>query len=559
MNILGISCFHHDSSACLITKDNIYAAQEERFNRSKYSEVFPSNAIRFCLKAANIKFRDIDYVGFYERPYLKFKRVVLNYLKTYPFSLPNFLTSMPQWLDQRLIFPLLLKEEFGEEKIILYGKHHLSHAASSFLVSPFSKAAILTVDGIGEYTSATYGIGKGNKIFLLKEMCYPNSLGFLYSIITAYLGFRVFSGEGKVMALAQYGEPEYVEHFKKEVVDIKEDGSFSLNPDYFWFNRGNRMYSNKFVKVFGPPRREGDIIKQRHYNMAATLQNITEEILIKMARFVYSETKVDKLCAAGGVFLNVTANTRILQETPFNEIFVQPAAGDAGTSLGVAKYIQHSLFNIDRDYIMTTAYLGPEFSNSEISNYLTKEGIRYTEFEDVDLVKYIARQIYDNKIVGWFQGRMEWGPRALGNRSILANPCNPEMKDILNYKVKHREPFRPYGISILREELSDFFSLDIDSPFMLFVGKVRPSKKSMIPSALHVDETSRIQTVTRSENGIYYELIKEFRKISGVPLIINTSFNDKGKPIVCSPKDACECFFNTKMDFLVLGNCVIKK
>lgn len=560
MNILGLSCYYHDSAACLIQDGRILAAiQEERFNRDKYSPAFPINAINSCLQMANLTIYDIDYIAFYEKPYLKFERIIINHLKAYPFSGKNFLDTMPNWLNDRLIIPLTLKNKLDYNGKIFFIKHHLSHAASSFLVSPFKEAAILTVDGIGEWTTATRGVGKDIEIKILKELFYPHSLGLLYSIITTYLGFRVFSGEGKVMALAECGQPTYLDIFKK-IITIMPDGSFRLNMEYFCLNKGDRMYSNKFIKTFGEPRREGTEIESRHRNIAASLQKITEEILIKMAINLYDETKIDKLCAAGGVFLNVTANSKILKQTPFKEVFIQPAVGDSGGALGTAFYVYHSLLGKPRSYIMNTSFLGPEFSIRKIRRVLLNRRIDFKEFTNSDeLVKYVANKIADNKIVGWFQGRMEWGPRALGNRSILANPCNPYMKDILNEKVKHRESFRPYGISILLEKLNDFFDLNYQSPFMLFTGEVKESKKNLIPSAIHVNNTSRIQTVIKNDNGIYYDLIKEFECITNIPLIINTSFNEKGKPIVCSPEEAYNCFLNTKMDYLVLGNYVVQR
>ena len=559
MNILGISCFYHDSAASLIQDGKIIAAvQEERFTRVKGTASFPLNAIDCCLMMGGLSLYDIDYIAFYEKPFLKFSRAIISHLKSYPFSFKNFLDTMPNWLDDRLILPLLCKRRFGFEGKTLFVKHHLSHAASTFLVSPFEEAAILTVDGVGEWATACFGVGKGNSIKILKEICFPDSLGLLYTAVTTYLGFRTLTGEGKVMALAGYGKPIYLDKLR-EIVQVKEDGSFRLNDSFFCFNHGFRMYSRKFIKAFGRERKTEEEIEERHCDIAASLQNFIEETLIKISRHVYNETKSNKLCLAGGVFLNCVVNTKILKETPFKEIFIQPAAGDSGGALGTALYVYHSVLRKPRFYTMTDAYLGPEFLPNQIKRLLLKRKINFKEFEQGELVKYVAQKISQDKVIAWFQGRMEWGPRALGNRCILANPANPEMKDILNKKVKHRENFRPYGVSILLEELSNYFDLDIPSPFMLLVSKVKESKKNLIPSAVHVDGTSRIQTITKKDNGIFYELVKEFQNISGIPMIINTSFNIDNGPIVCSPEDAYSCFLNTNIGYLVLGNCVVEK
>jgi carbamoyltransferase len=559
MTILGLSCYYHDSSACLIGDGKlIAAAQEERFDRNKYSSAFPINSINYCLQSADLTSYDIDYVAFYEKPFLKFERIILNHLKSYPFSLKNFLDTMPSWLKDRLILPLTLKEELGFRGDVFFIKHHLAHEASAFLISPFDRAAILTVDGVGEWATTTYGVGEGNKINVLKELKYPNSLGLLYSIVTTYLGFRVFSGEGKIMALAETGNPKYLDEFKK-MVDVRSDGSFRLNKKYFYYNKGERMYSNKFVKLFGKPRLSKESIEDRHRDIAASLQKMIEEIILKVVGHIYKETGLDNLCLAGGVFLNVTTNTRIVKESPFKKVFIQPAAGDNGSAVGAAFYTYNSLKNKPRKHIMNNACLGPEYSNKKINILLSNKGAKFKRIDNDGLVKYVAKKISENKIIGWFQGRMEFGPRALGSRSILANPINKDMKDILNKKVKHRESFRPFAVSILRERLSDFFELDVDSPFMLLVGKVRGDKKKLIPSALHNNNTSRIQTVTKKENGIYYDLINEFKNITGIPMIMNTSFNDNNEPIVCSPEEAYNCFMKTGIDYLIMGNYIVKK
>jgi len=558
MNILGISCFYHDSAACLV-KDGkvIAAAQEERFTREKKTSAFPINAINFCLQKGKITPYDLDYIGFYEKPFLKFQRVVLNHIKSYPFSIKNFMRVMPHWLDERLIIPLIIKKEVGYEGKVLFIKHHLSHAASSFLVSPFDEAAIITSDGVGEFATMTIGKGKKNKIKILRELDYPNSLGLLYSAITSYLGFNANFGEGKIMALADYGKPSYLRKLK-EIINIRSDGSFNLNSSYFGFNKGSKMYSEKFVKTFGKERKQGEKLEKKHFDMASSLQKLVEEILILISKDVYEKTKSKNLCLAGGTFLNCVANSRILKETKFDKIFIQPAAGDSGCALGVALYIYNSLLNNSRRYEMKHSYYGPDFSSDQIKRFLLNNSIKFKRLSKEKLVTYIAKKISEDKIVGWFHGKMEWGPRALGNRSILANPCNQNMRDILNEKVKHREWFRPYGISILLEELNNYYDLKQPSPFMLLVGNVKKEKRNLIPSAVHIDGTTRIQTVTRKENGIFYDLIKEFYKITNIPLIINTSFNDK-EPIVCDYKDAYNCFLKTKIDYLVLGNFIIKK
>jgi len=558
MTVLGLSCFYHDSCAVLIRDGKVVAAaQEERFNRDKYSAVFPIQAINYCLQEADITIYDVDEVAFYEKMFLKFERTLISHVLGYPFTLGNFLETMPLWLKDRLAVPYIIEDELSFKKQPLYVKHHLSHAASTFFVSPFEEAAILTVDGVGEYATTTYGHGSGNDIRIHKEIRYPHSLGLLYAIFTAFLGFRVFSGEGKVMALAEFGEPEYLDAFKK-IITVRDDGSFALNTDYFSFNRGETMYNKKFLKLFGPARAENSELTQRHMNIAASLQRVLEEVLLKMARHVHRETKLKNLCLAGGVALNVTANSRIKNETPFEKIFIQPAAGDAGAALGAAAYVYHSHLKQPREYVMSSCALGPSFSERTIEILLRNRRCKYRKLEREELVKEVARRIADGQIVGWFQGRMEFGPRALGNRSILANPALPDMKDKLNLAVKRREPFRPFAASVLREKVHDYFIDLDDSPFMLLVGKIRPEKLGSIPAVTHVNGTSRVQTVTREHNGIYYDLISEFYALTGVPLVLNTSFNEE-EPIVCSPEDAYSCFTRTPMDCLVMESFIVEK
>ncbi|MFA4989394.1 MAG: carbamoyltransferase [Candidatus Omnitrophota bacterium] len=559
MNILGISCFCHDSAACLLKDGKIVAAaSEERFNRQKNSSTFPSQAINFCLQKAGLLVYDIDYLGFHEKPFLKFSRVLLGHLKSYPFSLGNFLESMPFWLQERLTIPLVFKQELGYEGKTLFIKHHLSHAASSFLVSPFEEAAILTADGVGEWATTTYGLGKGNNIKIFREIYFPDSLGLLYTAVTTYLGFTAREGEGKVMGLASYGKPVYLDKFK-QIVNVYPDGSFNLAQRCFGFNRGSRMYNARFIKLFGRERQVGGEIEERHCDIAASLQKLTEDILIGITRRIHQELKVDQLCLAGGLFLNCVANNRILEETPFKEIFIQPAAGDSGGALGVAAYIYNSILDNRRNYVMRDAYLGPDFSTEDIRRNLFNREIKFKELGDAELCQYVAARIAEDKIVGWFQGRMEFGPRALGSRSILASPCNPKIKDLLNSKVKQRESFRPYAPAVLEERVRDFFQAKQFSPFMLLAAEVREDKRLVIPGVTHVDGSARVQVVAKETNPKFWLLIKEFENLTGVPVVINTSFNLRGQPIVCSPADALNAFDNSQLDCLVLENLVVER
>jgi len=559
MNILGISCFYHDSAACLLQDGKIIAAaSEERFNRQKNSPVFPVNAINFCIQKANLTVDDINYIGFYEKSFLKLYRVLLSHLKAYPFSFKNFLDTIPNWLEERLILPLLLKKELGYEGKVLFIKHHLSHAASAFLVSPFEEAAILTADGVGEWTTMSLGVGKGRDIKVFKEMHFPNSLGLLYTAVTTYLGLEALIGEGKVMGLAGYGKPCYLDKFR-EMVTVKPDGSFMIDQRFFGFNKGSRMYSNRLIKALGRDRKPQEDIKQRHCDIAASLQKFTEDVLITIANNLYNDSKVDKLCLAGGLFLNCVANSRILENTPFKEVFIQPAAGDSGGALGVASYIYHSILNNNRSCVMQDAYLGPDFSQNQMKRALVNNGINFKEFSDDSLFKYIAQRLSQDKIIGWFQGRMEFGPRALGNRSILANPGNPEMKDLLNQRVKKRESFRPYAPAALEEKITDFFNAKQFSPFMLLSAEVNKDKKTIIPAVTHIDGSARVQSVSKNINPKLWNLIKEFENITGLAVILNTSFNLNREPIVCAPEEAVSCFKRSQMDCLVLGNYVAEK
>ncbi len=559
MNILGISCFYHDAAACLLQDGKIIAAaSEERFNRQKNSPVFPVNAINFCIQKANLTIDDINYIGFYEKPFLKLYRVLLSHLRAYPFSFKNFLDTIPNWLEERLILPLLLKKELGYEGKVLFIKHHLSHASSAFLVSPFEEAAILTADGVGEWGTMSLGIGKGKNIQIFKEMHFPNSLGLLYTAVTTYMGMEALIGEGKIMGLAGYGKPCYLDKFK-EMITVKQDGSFMIDQRFFGFNKGSRMYSNRFIKALGRDRKPQEKIEQRHCDIAASLQKFTEDVLIIIANNLYNASKMDKLCLAGGLFLNCVANSRILENTPFKEVFIQPAAGDSGGAMGAASYIYHSILNNNRSYVMQDAYLGPDFSQNQMKRALVNNGINFKEFTDDSLFKYIAQRLSQNKIIGWFQGRMEFGPRALGNRSILANPGNPEMKDLLNQRVKKRESFRPYAPAVLEEKVTEFFNAKQFSPFMLLSAEVNKDKKTIIPAVMHIDGSARVQSVSKNINPRLWNLIKEFENITGLAVILNTSFNLNREPIVCAPEEAVSCFKRSQMDCLVLGNYVAEK
>ncbi|MSP56298.1 MAG: hypothetical protein EXR69_11955 [Myxococcales bacterium] len=558
MTVLGLSCYYHDASAAIIRDGIVVAAvQEERFDRERYSPVFPIQAVNFCLQQAGITIYDIDEVAFYEKMYLKFERTILAHVIGYPFTFNNFVETMPLWLKDRLAVSFAVREELSFKKPVLYVKHHLSHAASAFLVSPFERAAILTVDGVGEYACATWGVGNGTDIQIKKEQHYPHSLGLLYSIVTAFLGFHVFTGEGKVMALAEFGEPDHLDHFKK-IIDLKDDGSFRLDTRYFSFNRGAKMHNEKFEELFGAPRGPGEPMTDRHHNIAASLQRMTEEIVLRMARHVHKATGERYLCLAGGVSLNVTANSRIRSEGQFEDLYIQPAAGDAGAALGAAAYVYHTVGGNPRVQPMTTCALGPEFSNHSVEVLLRNRRAKFQKLDRAALVAETARRIAANQVVGWFKGRSEFGPRALGNRSILANPADPTMRDRLNLAIKKREGFRPFGASVLLEHVSDYFEFEGDSPYMLLVANIRPDKLGSIPAVTHVNNTSRIQTLTSERDGVYYELVREFYAQTGLPMILNTSFN-RDEPIVNTPAEALKCFDESGIDCLVINDYVVDK
>lgn len=560
MYILGISCFYHDSAVCILKDGEILAAaQEERFTRKKHDFSFPINAVRYCLKEAGVTVDDISYIGFYEKPFIKFERILTTYVATFPRSFPSFIKAIPLWLHEKLWIPQIIKKELNYKGEILYIDHHLCHAASSFLVSPFDEAAILTMDGVGEWETATYGIGRGTTIELFKHISFPHSLGLLYSAFTYYLGFKVNSAEYKVMGLAPYGKPLYYDLIMDKLIKLKEDGSFKVNMKYFAYDYGLTMTNRNFHALFGkPPRKPETELEEFHEDVAASLQKVTEEIVLRMARHLYKETRLENLCLAGGVALNCVANGRIIKETPFKNIFIQPAAGDAGAAVGAASYIYNSLLGNKRSHVMEHAFLGPEYPNKEIKKYLDENNVEYKEYNGEDLVKAAAKLINDQKVIGWFEGRMEFGPRALGARSILTDPRNPDAKNIVNSKIKFREEFRPFAPTVLAEKASEYFDLEVLSPFMLLVAQVRPDKRYM-PSITHVDGSARIQTITKKENPLYHSVINEFYKISGCPVVLNTSFNLRGEPLVMTPHDAYLCFMRSGLDYLVMGNHVLDK
>jgi carbamoyltransferase len=557
IHVLGVSCHYHDAAAALVSDGRIVAAaQEERFNREKYSNAFPIQAINACLQEGEISVWDLDAIAFYEKPYLKLARTIVGHVNAWPASFPNFRSMLPSWLEERLSFPVTVQDRLGFDGPVLFVKHHMSHAASAFYASGFDETAILTVDGIGEWASATWGIARGTDIRLEQELRYPNSLGLLYSIVSTYLGFRVFEGEGKVMALAAFGEPAYLDLFRRCVPSCP-DGSFRMDPAFFSLNKGTKMYSRAFVDLFGPERAPDAELETRHKDVAASLQARVEEIVLDMARHVQARTGQRRLCAAGGVFLNVLANRRILDETPFEDLFVQPAAGDAGSAIGAASFVSHARFGVPRGPRMESAFLGPSYSRDRIRRLLAREGLAFRLLEGDDLASFVAGRLAEGQIVAWFSGRMECGPRALGHRSILADPRRADMKEILNARVKHREWFRPYGVSVLEEEMGSFFDLARPSPYMLLVGRVKPEKADLIPSAIHVDGTCRLQSVTEAIHSDFYRVIREFFRLTGVPMVLNTSFNVR-EPIVCTPEDALATFLRTDMDWLVLDGFVVE-
>ena len=586
IHILGISAFYHDSAACLLRDGEILAAaQEERFTRKKGDASFPRHSVEYCLRAAGISVKDLSCVGFYDKPLLKFERILETYLGTAPRGFRSFLMAGPLWIKEKLFTDRQLRDALGYEGEILYSEHHESHAASAFFPSPFEQAAFLTMDGVGEWATASFGMGRGNDLEILKEIHWPDSLGLLYSAFTYYTGFKVNSGEYKVMGLAPYGEPKYVDLIYRELIDLKEDGSFTLNQRYFNYLTGLTMTNGEFDKLFGGPPREAESkLTQKEMDLARSVQVVCEEVMLRMARTVHRETGADSLCLAGGVALNCVGNGRLLREGPFKEIWIQPAAGDAGGALGVAQLIWHRHRGQPRRVTpgkdsMKGAYLGPSYTEAEIEEFLRSIGASYRRLERQELLQTVARLLADDKVVGWFNGRMEFGPRALGARSILGDPRSPRMQAQMNIKIKFREGFRPFAPSVLRERVSDFFELDVDSPYMLLVAPVKQERqipmdraahqlwgieklnvvRSDIPAVTHIDYSARIQTVSRETNPDYYDLIREFEQLTGCAVLVNTSFNVRGEPIVCSPADAHRCFMRTHIDHLVLGPFILDK
>jgi len=627
--ILGISAFYHDSAACLVVDgDIIAAAQEERFTRVKHDYNFPVHAARYCLREAGISAEELDYVGFYDKPLLKFDRLLETYLDYAPSGFPSFLKAMPLWMKEKLWMPDVIRTELAKANGIedqraakkagkkfdwklLFGDHHESHAASAFYPSPFEAAAILTIDGVGEWATSSIGAGHGNEIELFKELRFPDSLGLLYSAFTYYTGFKVNSGEYKVMGLAPYGEPKYVGLIRDHLAEVRDDGSIRMNHECFSYSQGLRMTNSAFDRLFGgKPRPPESKITQREMDLARSIQIITEEAIMKMARFVHKETGMKRLCMAGGVALNCVANGRLLREGPYEDIWIQPAAGDAGGSVGIALAIWHrylgkhrmsaeksgawqarngpgiaSMNHPERDRLppyadgMKGSYLGPQNTPEEIEAFLKERNAPYQEYCREALPTAVAELLAAGKIVGLHQGRMEFGPRALGGRSIIGDPRSPSMQSVMNLKIKYRESFRPFAPTVLRENVADWFDLDYDSPYMLLVADVCEShrhkltpdeeklwgidklnvKRSEIPAVTHVDYSARIQTVRRETNPLYWEIIEAFRELTGCPLIVNTSFNVRGEPIVCTPEDSYRCFMRTEMDFLVLENFVLDK
>jgi len=561
MKVLGLSCFYHDAAAALLLDGRVVAAaQEERFTRKKHDPDFPAHAVKYVLKEAGLSPADLDAVAFYDKPLIKFERMLSTYVATFPRSLAAFSMALPIWLREKLWMPSLIRRELRPYAgPILFTEHHMSHAASAFLVSPFDEAAILTVDGVGEWATASYGVGRGTDITLFKELHFPHSLGLLYSAFTYYLGFKVNSAEYKVMGLAPYGKPVHYDRIMREMVELREDGSFKLNMKYFAYDYGLRMTNGHFDEFFGgPPRKPEGWMKEREFDIAASIQKVCEEIVLTMARHLHKQTGLTKLCMAGGVALNCVANGRVIRETPFKELFVQPAAGDAGGAVGAAHYIYNTLGKQPRGPAWDHAYLGPAYSDDDIREYLEGHKAPYRCLSDSEVAEATAKLLAAGNVVGWFQGRMEFGPRALGGRSILADPRDPKMRDTLNMKIKFREGFRPFAPSCLADKCAEWFDIDCDSPYMLLVAPVREHKRT-IPAVTHVDHSARIQTVTRAQSALYYDLIAAFERLTGVPVIINTSFNVRGEPIVCTPHDAYLCFMRTNMDHLVLGHYLLDK
>lgn len=559
MNILGLSYMYHDSAACILQDGSVTAAAaEERFIRIKHTVDFPTRSIQYCLQKSGLSINDLDAVVFYEKPYLKFERILKSHLMTFPRSYKSFRHFLPMWLNYKLCVPDIIREKTGYSGKIYFTDHHYAHAASAFFPSPFEKSILLTVDGTGEWSTLAYGVGEGTRIRLDKDLRFPHSLGLLYSAITAHLGFQVNEGEGKVMGLAAYGTPRFREAFNK-IIQIREDGSFRLNLDYFSFHYDLVMTHPRFSELFFPARTPESAIREEHQDLAATLQAVIEEVLVRIVRQAHATYKIDDLCLGGGVALNCVANGRLLERTPIKNIFIQPAAGDDGGALGSALYAYTHLLNGTKRWRMKDAYLGPAFEDSEIEDYLKKRKIQFKKLPREEMLKKTADLLTAGKIVGWFQGRMEFGPRALGNRSILADPRDPRMKDILNKRVKHRENFRPFAPAVCAEDAHTYFDSKHPSPFMLLSVPVHKDQRIKLPSAVHTDGSARFQTVDSRSNPLFHSLLRRFEAKSGIPVLLNTSFNIRGEPIVCSPRDAYNCFSKTEMDYLVMNDYVIGK
>lgn len=590
MYILGLSCFYHDAAAALIKDGKIIAStEEERFSRKKHDFGFPEQAINFCLEFAGISSDKIDYVVFHEKPFLKFERILRTIISTYPLSAGVFSEAMKNWLAEKLWIKHIIRQKLDiDTDKILFTEHHLSHAASTFFISPYEQSAILTIDGVGEWATGTIGTGSKNKINLFKQINFPNSLGLLYSTFTAFLGFAVNEGEYKVMGMAAYGKPRFKEKILKNILKLHNDGSFELNMEYFSYHySANRSFSKKFEQLFGKPRNiDADfftssfeypeyfgekpenyeqLCKQNQFyaDIAASIQTVSEEILLKQAIYLHEQTKMENLCLAGGVALNSVANGRLLREGPFKNIFIQPAPGDSGAAIGAALYLYHHVLENKRNFVLENAYLGKEYSDEQILNYLNNSSIAFRHFKDQDeLIEFCVDAIEQSKVIGWFQGRSEWGPRALGNRSIIADARNKDMKNIVNLKIKFREPFRPFAPVIKENELSNFFHIKdkhlYPLRYMLMVLPIKEEKRKLIPAVDHVG-SGRVQTITEEWNPLYYKLVERFGQKTGIPLLLNTSFNLKGEPIVNSPQNAYNTFINTGLDLLVMGNYIVEK
>ncbi|MBW2429515.1 MAG: carbamoyltransferase [Deltaproteobacteria bacterium] len=583
--VLGISCFYHDSAACLLQGGNIVAgAQEERFTRKKHDPRFPKNAVKYCLAEAGIAINDLDHLAYYDKPLLTFERLLMSYLTTAPKGLRSWLQAMPKWLGQKLHIPRVIKKETGYEGEVLFTEHHEAHAASAFYLSPFNEAAILTVDGVGEWATASLGYGKGNEISLLKELHFPDSLGLLYSAFTYFTGFRVNSGEYKLMGLAPYGEPLYKDLILSELIDLKKDGSIRLNLSYFDYVGGLHMTNKRFSKLFdGPPREPETEITQREMDIAASIQVVAEKIILRMVNHVYNETQLDNLCLAGGVALNCVANGRIIREGPFKNVWIQPAAGDAGGALGAALSIWYRYLGNERSDpkgvdLQQGSYLGPAYTNQEVKAFLESNGYPFHELDKNTRAHIIGGQIARGKIVGYMAGRMEFGPRALGARSILGDPRSEDTQTVMNLKIKYRESFRPFAPAVLQDKADQYFDIDRSSPYMLLVADVKaerrlpqPSrdgltmlerlkvKRSDIPAVTHLDYSARLQSVNQMDKPDFYDVIAEFEKLTGCAVIVNTSFNIRGEPIICTPQDAYRCFMRTEIDVLVIEDCILYK